>query len=77
MGAVKKITIISIISAAVLGVFKKFPMEKRCFGIKVKRKHFWKTKKKSIGLFFEYLLKLFKAKRETRCRWKKMLQSAW
>ena len=37
MGAVKNITIISIISAAVLGVFKKFTMGKKCFGIKVKK----------------------------------------
>jgi len=55
VGAVKNITIISIISAAVLGVFKKFTMGKKCFGIKVKRKHFWKMKQKSIGL----LLNLF------------------
>lgn len=77
MGAVKNITIISIISTAVLGIFKKFTMGRRCIGIKVKRKHFWKMKKKSIGLLFKSLMKLFKAKRETRCGWKKILQSAW
>ncbi len=77
MGAVKNITIISIISAAVLGIFKKFTIGSRCFGIKVKRKRFWKMKQKSLGLLFKSLMKLFKAKRETRYRWKKMLQSAW
>lgn len=77
MGAVKNITIISIISAAILGVFKNFTMGKKCFGIKVKRKHFWKMKQKSLGLLFKSLMKLFKVKREARCGWKKMLQSAW
>ncbi len=77
MGAIKKITIISIISAAVLGIFKKLTMGKKCYGITVKRKHFWKMKHRSIGLLFESLLKLFKAKRETRSIWKRILQLAW
>jgi len=77
VGAVKNITIISIISAAVLGVFKKFTMEQKCLGIKVKRKHFWKMKHKSMVLLLKSLLNLFKARRKARHKWKKMLQLAW
>lgn len=77
MGAVKNITIISIISAAVLGVFKKLTMEQKCFGIKVKRKHFWKMIHKSMGLFLISLLHHFKARRKAGHKWKKMLHLAW
>jgi len=77
VGAVKNITIISIVSAAVLGVFKKFTMEQNCFGIKVKRKNFWQMKQKSIGSLLKSLLNQFKTKRKTRYKWKKMFQLTW
>jgi len=77
VGAVKNITIISIVSAAVLGVFKKFTMEQNCFGNKVKRKNFWQMKQKSIGSLLKSLLNQFKTKRKTRYKWKKMFQLTW
>ncbi|HEX3019485.1 MAG TPA: hypothetical protein VHP36_04255 [Chitinispirillaceae bacterium] len=77
MGAVKKLTIISIIGASVLGTFKRLSTGKKCYGIKVRRKHFWKLKKRSLGMLFKSIMKLLKVKRERKSIWKRMVGSAW
>lgn len=77
MGAVKNITIISIISTAIMGVLSNLMPGKKCLGIKVKRKHIWKMKQISLGLLLKSFIKLFKAKRETKSIWRKMFKPAW
>ncbi len=77
MGAVKNITIISIISTAIMGALSGLKPGKKCLGIKVKRKRIWKMKQKSLGLLLKSFIKLFKAKRETKSMWKRMFKPAW
>lgn len=76
MGAVKKITLISIIGAAILGMFNKIGFSKKCIGMKVKRKNIWKMKQKSLAMLLKSIMRLFKAKRESKNVWRKIFQSA-